>query len=125
MKLAHFISMANITMKCTPLGRRTTVDRWTHDAWKCIIRRNNRRMQVTFQMGVAHEGEEPPLDLVLDSLASDAAGYENANGDFTEWAAEYGMDRKIFRAVERQSDRLRNFLGDSLYETLLWKTERE
>jgi hypothetical protein len=68
--------------------------------------------------------------MVLDSLASDAAGYENSP-DFGDWCGEYGYDEdsrkaeRIFKDVERQSAKLKKFLGDDLYETLLWDTERE
>lgn len=69
------------------------------------------------------------MESVLDSIASDAAGITN-NPTFLEWAQEYGFDpdsrqaEHTHRMVERQAKQLNRFLGDDLYQELLWKTER-
>ena len=71
----------------------------------------------------------PELEDLLDCLASDASGIENSP-DFEDWCGEYGYDtdsrkaEKIFKTVEHQARRLKQFLGDDLYEALLWNTER-
>jgi hypothetical protein len=71
----------------------------------------------------------PKLADVLDCLASDAAGFENAQS-FEDWAAEYGYDtdsrkaEKVYRTVERQAKQLRRVLGDEGYNALLWDIER-
>lgn len=71
----------------------------------------------------------PTLEEVLDCLASDAAGYENAPL-FEDWAGEYGYDtdsrkaEKTFRTVQEQAARLKKFLGPALYNELLYDTER-
>ena len=98
--------------------------------WRCTIRKDRRRMTVYFSRGSAISGE-PSVGDVLDCLASDASGYENARG-FEDWCAEYGYDTdsrkavKIYRTVERQASALRRMLGSTAaYETLLWQTERE
>jgi hypothetical protein len=82
-----------------------------------------------FSQGSAHT-QDPTLADVLDCLASDASGYENAvNGAF-EWASECGYDEdsrkaeKIFRAIKRQAEQLKRTLGQEAYEELLWNTER-
>lgn len=81
-------------------------------------------MTIVFSMGYGHGGQSPDLERVLDTMASDSAGFENT-GDVGSWASEYGYEsreaRKKFRQVERQAKLLRRFLGDDAYETLLWR----
>jgi hypothetical protein len=66
---------------------------------------------------------------VLDTLASDAASYENANG-FEEWAEEMGSDadsrqaEKTYRAVKRGAEQLKRLLGQDAYEQLIWNVNR-
>lgn len=84
-------------------------------------------MVVYFSMGSAHHGE-PALADVLNSLALDASGYENAQG-FEDWANEYGYDtdsrkaERTYKVCQRQSERLREFLGEDAYKDMLWNTE--
>ena len=81
-----------------------------------------------FSQGSAHT-EDPTLADVLDSLASDASGYENAP-DFADWASEYGYDtdsrkaEKTFRTIKRHSEQLKRTIGAEAYEELLCNTER-
>jgi hypothetical protein len=56
--------------------------------WRITITRDGRQMRVYFSQGSAHTAP-PTLDDVLDCLASDAAGIENARG-FDDWCSEYG-----------------------------------
>jgi hypothetical protein len=98
--------------------------------WRCLLRKDQRRMIVHFSQGSAHTKPPTAVD-VLDCLASDASDYENAQ-DFEDWCAEYGYDsdsrkdQRTYRKVKRQSDALRRVLGSTAsYETLLWETERE
>jgi len=96
--------------------------------YKCKIRSGCNAMTLYFSMGSAHT-KAPELAEVLDCLASDAAGYENANG-FEDWASEYGYDtdsrsaEKIWRAVQRESKQLKRVLGEEAYQQLLWNTAR-
>jgi len=92
------------------------------------LRKAGRRLTVHWHQGsgISHD---PRLDDVLDSLASDASGVENAR-DFEDWASDYGYDtdsRKaedIYRAVVKQTAGLKRLLGDEAYKALLWETER-
>jgi hypothetical protein len=83
-------------------------------------------MVVPFGMGSANT-EEPDAADVLNCLASDASGYENARS-FEEWASELGFDadsrkaERTYREVERQAQQLRAFLG-SEYDAYLYETE--
>lgn len=104
--------------------------------WRCVIRcgrDQRRRMTVVFSMGLGIIGQ-PKLRDVLDCLAADAAGIENAQGDFASWASEYGFDtdsrkaERTFRACQRQAQKLERMLsgqGDDAFNTLLFNTERE
>jgi hypothetical protein len=129
--MAQFLTEYRITMAAT----------WAQDNphmsdpiagashWRCTFKRGRQRLTVPFSMGPAHRGEPEARD-VLSCLADDAAGYENAP-DFESWAPDYGYDTdsrralKTFATVEKQSAKLKAFLGDEAYEQLLWKTERE
>ena len=105
-------------------------DTWDQSARHFVVtlRRGRKSMRVRFHQGSAHTVDPTAAD-VLDCLASDASGYDNARG-FIDWCGEYGYDtdsrkdEKIFNTVKAQSEKLRAFLGDATYEALLWNTER-
>lgn len=106
-------------------------DSWARDAthYKVTLKRPGKRMTTYFSMGAALR-KPPTAEEVLDDFASEAAGVEN-NPDFESWAREYDYDpdsreaERLFRKVEKLSERLKDFLDDEAYEQLLWKTERE
>lgn len=108
-----------------------TDENWSRSAthYRCVLRCGKRQMTVPFSQGSAHT-KEPSAEDVLNCLASDAAGYENARS-FEDWCSEYGYDtdsrkaEKTFKTIERQATDLARLLGaPSSYETLLWNTER-
>lgn len=96
--------------------------------WTCLLRCGRSRMTIPFSMGSALT-REPTVAEVLDCLASDASGIENARS-FEDWCGEYGYDvdsrkaEKTFKVCQRQANQLKRFLGDSAYATLLWEVER-
>ena len=102
---------------------------WGSDAswYDVTLSLDGRSMTVPFGMGAALTDEPDAAD-VLNCLASDASGYENA-WSFEDWAAEYGYDtdsrsaERTYGAVEGQTLALRAFLGADLYEAYLWDTE--
>jgi hypothetical protein len=145
-----FVQQRGISMNAAYVDRITDADGWEHDAWKCVLIRREtevysfrnergdlvnghkdtrRQMTVNYRMGTGHHGAAPRLIDVLDSIASDAAGVEDAR-DFETWASDYGYDpdsrkaERIYRACQRETTRLKKFLGDEAYNTLLWETER-
>ena len=73
---------------------------------------------------------EPNERDVLNCLALDVEGYENAK-NFEEWCDEYGYDtdsrkaEKAYNVIGKQKAKLVNFLGTVLYNELLWGTEVE
>jgi len=99
------------------------------DNYKCMLRRGNARMTLYFSKGIGHHGTEPTAKEILDCLASDAAGIENSRS-CDEWCLEYGYNtdsrkaEKTFKACEHLTKRLRTFLGEDLYQKLLWHTEK-
>lgn len=133
-KLATFIKRHGLTMTVKHLGQETETSgqfRDTKDKWRCIISRPGfkGKFVTPFSCGSGHNGKAPELPDVLDCMASDSATVENARG-FEDWAGELGYEtdsrahEKIYKAVQRQRDKLKAFLGDE-YETLLWHVERE
>jgi hypothetical protein len=80
-----------------------------------LRRRTPRRsMTVPFSCGSAWTREPDAAD-VLDCLLSDASG---ADQSFEDWASDYGFDtdsrkhERTYRAIARQTAKLRRFLGD-------------
>lgn len=129
MKLADFIALNGLTMTSKRTERNVNMNA-DMDHWKVTIRHLKSRMTITFSQGYGHHGAEPQLADVLDCLASDASGVENARS-FEEWCSEYGFDadsRKAmstYKACEREVARLKALLGDELYRQLLYGVERE
>lgn len=100
------------------------------DHWRCVFTSaERRRLSVYFSMGVGLGGVEPQAEDVLDCLASDSVGVENAR-DFKDWCADYGYDpdsrkaERTFRVCRLQAAKLKQFLGDAAYKNLLWNVER-
>jgi len=83
--------------------------------YRATLKLSRRRMTVPFSTGSAWT-HDPEVADVLDYLISDASGYDGS-GSFETWAAEYGYDpdsrkaEKIYKAVECQTDKLKQFLG--------------
>ena len=99
------------------------------DHWKVCLVRGKRRMTIYFSKGFGHGGDRPKAAELLECLASDTAGIENYKSDFATWCGEYGYDtdsrkaERTFDACLHAAGRLKRFLGDDLYEQLLWNTE--
>jgi hypothetical protein len=95
--------------------------------FKVTLKAAGRQMTLYFSQGYGISGE-PTAARVLDCLASDSSSVENARS-FEDWASdlEYDPDsrraEKIFKTCEKQAERLKKFLGEELYKTLLWDTE--
>ena len=93
--------------------------------WKCYLRTPKGRMQVYFTQGWP---TEPEVDHVLDCLAMDVAGVENAS--FDEWCKDYGYSadsrraERTYKVILRQRDALQRLFDSEAYETLLYHTER-
>lgn len=129
--IEQFITANGIGMSCkrAPNNPNMADKHWPARHWRCLLRRGRHRMTIPFSQGLGISGE-PSLPDVLDCLASDAAGHENAR-DFADWAGEYGYDEdsrsaeRVYRVIGTQAGKLKRFLGADQYEALLWETERE
>ena len=66
--------------------------------WRVTLRAERRRLTIYFSQGPAIE-HAPTAEDVLDCLANDAAGYDNARS-FEEWCNEYGYDTDSRRAEQ-------------------------
>jgi hypothetical protein len=120
----------NIRMKATRTDRNPHMDdSMDMDHWRCVIRCGSESMSLVFSKGSGHHGAEPTLEEVLDCLASDAAGYDNAQS-FEDWAGELGYDtdsrkaERTYKAIAKQAESLKRVLSEELYKALLWDTER-
>jgi len=95
--------------------------------YKVVIRHESgARMTTYFSTGMGWT-QEPSLSDVLDCLASDSSGIEQS---FEAWAGEYGYDadslkaESIYKTCKRQAKKLKNLLGHSAFEELLYSVER-
>jgi hypothetical protein len=130
MTISDFIKQKQIKMSVSCLDSNPHMADATPGSnhYRCTFSAGGKRMTIPFTMGSAHT-EEPEPGEVLDCLASDSAGFENAQG-FEDWASEYGYDsdsikaKRTYDAVKQQRDKLQRFLGDDDYKNLLWHTER-
>lgn len=97
--------------------------------YKVTLKMGNKQLTTYFSQGYGITGE-PEADRVLECLASDSAGVENARS-FEDWAADLGYDtdsrkaEKIFHVCERQAEKLKNFLGDDLYNVALYEVQED
>ena len=127
--MADFVTQNNIKIASEYADRNPHMPDW-NDAnhYKCKLTMGRKQMTVYFSQGygVSHE---PEVVDVLNCLADDIAGVSNARS-FEEWAEEYGYDtdsrkaEKTYNVCVKKAARLLSFLGDDLYNELLWETER-
>ena len=97
--------------------------------FKVTLRHAGRQMTLHFSQGYGISGEPKAAD-VLNCLAADSGSVENnLLTGFEGWASDLGYDpdsrkaEKIFKTCEKQAEKLKKFLGDDLYKTLLWEVE--
>ena len=137
--LSYFIDHNDLSMSVewAESNPNMAADDWSRQAshYLCTIRNaEGATMAVPFSMGAAHT-DEPSLEMVLDSLASDISSVVNTP-DWLDWAEEMGITQEAYnaaalrqareshRTIERQHEELRALLGDDALDVLLWNTER-
>jgi hypothetical protein len=152
MTLDEFIAKNGITIEIeggieprTLVAKKTVKDEagWEHYAWSVTLVHGRETITSPFRTGIGLSTRKfsdytskwvvtpkpPSVADILDSMASDSSGWENAR-DFDDWASDYGYDtdsRKAhhtYEIVGDQAKRLKAFLGRELYEQLLWQVER-
>lgn len=104
-------------------------------AWKIVLERlDGGRWR---QMTVPHWGHGGGLDRlnpanelpsIMASLISDASVYESCGDDEQEYMNEFGEDdikevRRVLRGCKASRNRLVKWLGDDLYQELLYDVE--
>lgn len=137
MTIQDFIRKHQITFTASPTASNPNMDDMPagsrHFACRFGFANSPYALTCYFSQGPAHT-EPPTAEDVLDCLASDASGYENAPR-FEDWAGEYGYDtdsrraERTFRAVEAQAASLRTWLRNGTgsfdaFSDLLWEIER-
>lgn len=136
MEISEFIKTRGISIKSVRVNRNpnTANDEWAKDAshyevtFKQEGRGNNKTYSTFYSMGSAHKNA-PKVDDVLDCLAMEASGAENAR-NFEDWANEYGYDtdsreaERTYNMVVKQAAELKAFLGATDYKFLLDEVER-
>ena len=133
--LADFIGERQIEMRVyRAFSNPNMDDSRDMDHWSCEIRvvgfGHRDPLALVYSMGKGHNGKQPTLAHVLDTLASDAAGVEGAKS-FEEWCPEYGYDsdsrkaERIYEACVKQAGELRTLLGEEAYQELLYGVERQ
>lgn len=143
--LKDFIAANNIRMTATRTDRNPHNPDWRDaDHWRVtFVRRDPRgkrtilsdagrpraRMTTYFSMGYGHNGAEPEASSVLSCLADDA--HSVTQSAFEEWARDLGYAEdsrkaeRIYKACEKGAEQLKRFLGDELFEQLLYSVGRD
>lgn len=127
--MKEFVERHNIKIACEWVDHNPHMPDW-NDAnhYKCKLTMGRKQMTVYFSQGYGITHEPEAAD-VLNCLADDSAGVSNARS-FEEWAEDYGYDtdsrkaEKTYKVCVKQAARLLSFLGENLYNELLWETER-
>lgn len=141
-----FIKEAGITAIVQRIMSRDDIDAsdWARDArhWSITLIRGNRKMQVNFSQGSAHD-KPPTVEDVLDCLAMDAQSIDEDPTSrafkarkFEAWASDLGYDpdsrkaEKTYSACLKDARELKNLLaapggsGFGKYNELLYEVER-
>ena len=131
--LDQFITEQQLVMSVRPVKRNPHMQgEQMPRNFECTIEFEGRGyhepLTVYFSQGSAHK-KPPTLAEVLDCLASDASGVDNAQS-FEEWASEYGYDtdsrkaEKTYNICRQQAQELKALLDRDAYDQLLYETER-
>jgi hypothetical protein len=131
MTLEEFVAENKITLTFTRVASNPHMPDFDADHYKVNIHHNKSWVSVYYSKGLGHKGAPPTTAEVLECLASDGAAISNAGGNFEDWAADMGYDadsrkaEKIFKTCEKQARRLHSFLGDDLYDRLLFDLDND
>lgn len=131
-KLSDFIQRNKITASVEWADTNPNMasdEEWMRQAnhYKITLRCQRHTFTTYFSQGCGITREPSASDL-LNCLASDAAGFANAQS-FEDWCSEYGYDtdsrkaEKTYNVIQKQAEHLERFLPDGEYERLLWHTE--
>jgi hypothetical protein len=131
MTLEEFVAENKITLTFTRVASNPHMPDFAGRHYKVTLRHQGAQMTTYFSKGLGHKGAPPTTAEVLECLASDGAAISNAGGNFEDWAADLGYDpdsrkaEKLFKTCEKQAGRLHSFLGDDLYDRLLFDLDND
>lgn len=120
--LTAILRKAGITMRAAEVQTRSDglmAGNMTH--WRIALTREGfPTLRTFFSMGSAHNGHKPTLEEVVGNLVSEA---QDADMSVQEFAREMGYDdlreaRKVHLAIVKNTDALRDLLGESLFDNL-------
>lgn len=126
--LSERIASDGITITTEHTGERMEGNIQRAD-WKVTFKRRGAR-PMTVPKFTCQPGAEPTALDVLDCLVSDASSYENEDG-YEAWASQFSSDpeewmpRSTYNAVAQQSEKLKKWLGDELYNDYLFETDSD
>lgn len=128
-KLSKLAEQVSIRINGNARMANAKMDEWQKGAqdYSLTLGYKGRKMTLNYFQGCGIK-TDPTSRGVLDCLLSDASGADNARS-FEEWASEYGYSNdsrkaeKVYRAVERQTIKLKSLLGAD-YDTFL-EAERD
>ena len=126
MALQQFIDHHTITLTATRTDRNPDMSDFEGDHWRVVLKRLGHKMTLVFSKGYGHKGAPPTTEEVLECLCSDAC---TDGGTFEDFCDYYGYDsdsrkaEKSYKAVQRQTDKLRSFMGADLFTELLQTEE--
>ncbi len=134
MKINDFIDREKLRITSSMVASNPYMRIENMDHYRVTLSGNGRRMILYYSKGEGFKGEPPTIQEVLRCLADDAGLIENS-GDFESFCGETGAeiesdeDRrrelKSYKQCQAQTERLKTFLGQDAYETLLWKVKEE
>jgi len=129
MEIKKFVELNKITMQSENVLANKNMPDWASARhYKAVFKYGKRQMTTYFSMGLGLI-DAPTVEDVLDCLASDSAGVENAR-DFADWCNDYAYNQydkkaeKTYKVCVRLAEKLETLLGEGLYNELLWETER-
>ena len=127
--LDQFITEQQLIMSVRPIRRNPHMQEQLPRNFECTIafegRGYHEPLTVYFSQGSAHK-KPPTLAEVLDCLASDASGVDNAQS-FEDWASEYGYNtdsrkaERTYNICVQQARELKALLGQDAYNQLLYR----
>ena len=134
MNTEQFCVTNKITITSQRVGSNPVNPDWKADHYQVVLHRREKghhaQMTLFFLKGYGLNGAVPLASEVLDCLASDTSGMDNCTS-FEEWARDLGYledsrkAEKTYKAVSSQVEKLKRFLGEDLYQELLYSVERE
>lgn len=128
MTYQEFITANNIRLTVKRTDSNPVMPDFRGDHYRVTLHHSKRQMSLVFSKGYGHNSTPPSAAEVLCCLASDAIIVDNCR-DFEDFCSELGYDNdsrraeKTYKAAMRQTEKLKQFLGEDLLQTLIYETQ--